>query len=217
MGTGRSCGESNQTGQVALPLLLRDSRGPDFFRPGAPEAPWPLLEMHPQFALSVTRSSVAGLLRGAALGLCQPALGRGQRWAAVTPPPGLQEKPMHAPGSDPASPLSETDQGARSLLFMMFLFLPCMSCPIWLVKNGHQPGEVGREEDFQTRSMVWLQQENLGSFLGGGLAGLVRRAAERVRDPCQAFVSASVLHEALGSWSGPDVLTLQKCGNGLKP
>lgn len=89
----------------------------------------------------------------------------------------------------------------------------------WLVDNGHQPGEVGREEDFQTWSMRWLQQENLGSCLdrGRGLAGLVRRAAERVRDPCQASLSASVLHIALGSWSGPDVLTLQKCGNGLKP
>ena len=126
---------------------------------------------------------------------------------------------MHAPGSDPASPLSGTDQGASSLLFMMSLFLPCMSCPLWLVNNGHQPGVVGREQDFQTWSMGWLQQENLGSYLdrGRGLAGLVRRAAERVRDPRQASLSASVLHIALGSWSGPDVLTLQKCGNGLKP
>lgn len=49
---------------------------------------------------------------------------------------------MHAPGSDPASPLSGTDQGASSLLFMMSLFLPCTSCPLWFVKNGHQPGEV---------------------------------------------------------------------------
>ena len=62
---------------------------------------------------------------------------------------------------------------------MMSLFLPCMFCPLWLVKNGHQPGEVGREEDFQSWSMGWQQQENLGSCLGGELGGLVRRAAER--------------------------------------
>ena len=54
-----------------------------------------------------------------------------------------------------------------------------MFCPLWLVKNGHQPGEVGREEDFQSWSMGWQQQENLGSCLGGELGGLVRRAAER--------------------------------------
>lgn len=123
---------------------------------------------------------------------------------------------MHQPGPDPMASFG-TDQGTNSLLFTMSLFLLRVPCPLCLVQNGHQPekgggvGEAGgfpslgprRGRSRRIRVPAW----EVG-WVGKGMA-------DRTRNPCKAFVSASVLHSAFSSGSGPDVLTLRLCGSGL--
>lgn len=115
-------------------------------------------------------------------------------WKAMTLPWCHPGTPRERGWCQPGGPLSGTNQGAE----VFFLTLSPLPCPLWPVQNAPPPREGG-EEDFTAWAQGWPQRGGQGSQQVGAHAG------HKVRSPCKALVSGSLLYAALGSGRGPGV------------